>query len=248
MRSLVCAGLIALALPAAGAAPPEQKATTALYQSRRIEFTPDASLFGRKFYVGEMMLGQLLPAQKPKDRRLNLYIVMPGSLYDSTGRRFNLVVSALPKTQAAIDWDVYWVFVLDPTLATDLTSERRLILAAQDAYQAPGEAAFEKLPAADGLRDYLHISSLEGLSRFRRADGRLPRIVIVPAGFGVRAGAVDPENPSPCAEGTLGRTVARLARHCLQPPAKGSATQTEKPPTPDAAEKAGSPRSPDTAK
>lgn len=187
-----------------------------------MEFAPETSLFGRKLYVGSVVLGQLLP-QKPNDQRLNLYVVMPSKQYDSLhgSGKFNLVLSALPRTQAPIDCDVYWALVLDPTLKGDLTSERALILATQSGFHLPESADFADLPAAAALRDQLHLKSLADLNTLRRPDGTLPRIIIVPAGLGVRASAVDPENPSPCGgEGTISRAVSRLSHHCLQPGAK----------------------------
>jgi len=235
---LLCAGLLVLPVNVAAVPPPELKATLALYESKQMEFTPDTSMFGRRLYVGEMVLGQLLPAQRPNDHRLNLYIVMPGSQYDSAdgAKKFNLVLSAMPRTQAPIDWDVYWALVLDPTLKTDLTSERALILATQAGFHLPDFAAFEDLPAAMALRDYLHLKSLDDLGKLRRPDGTLPRIIIVPAGFGVRAGAVDPDSPSPCGgEGTLARAVSRLSRRCLQPgskPADGGQARPTAPASP----------------
>lgn len=213
--------------------PPELKATLALHESKLMEFTPDTSVFGRKLSIGGVVLGQLLPAQRPNDHRLNLYIVMPGSQYESTAgaEKFNVVLSALPRTQAPIDWDVYWAVVLDSKLKMDLTSERALIFATQAGFQLPGSASFEDLPAAAALREHLHLKALDDLEKLRRPDGTLPRIIILPAGFGVRAGAVDPDNPSPCGgEGTISRAVSRLSRRCLPLGAK-PAESDKKPPT-----------------
>jgi hypothetical protein len=84
-------------------------------------------------------------------------------------------------------WDVYWALVLDPALKLDFTGERELLLAAQEEFLPDQIATLEDLPAVGFLRTYLHIDSLAGLDSYRREDGTLPRVIMVPAGMAVRA-------------------------------------------------------------
>jgi hypothetical protein len=225
VRVLVCASLLALPPLLLVAVPlSDQKATSAFVDEKTVEFTPETSYLGRKLRVGNVLLGQLLPGSKPSDSRLNLYVVMPGDEYHPApgAAGFNLVLNDLPRKEGAIDWDVYWALVLDPQAQTNLTSERALILAAQGSFTPDASTTFEDLPAAQSLREHLHVNSFADLDRYRRPDGNLPRVVIVPAGFAVRAAAVDPSNLPPCGtdDGRPSRTVSKLSRHCAPTPAK----------------------------
>jgi len=51
----------------------------------------------------------------------------------------------------------------------------------------PGDLfEFDDIPGAAFLR-FLGISSLRDLEQYRRPNGKLPQLIIVPAGFAVRA-------------------------------------------------------------
>jgi hypothetical protein len=161
------------------------------------------------------VLGGLSSDHRPKDHRPNLYVVTPG-LQQRTGKgpeelSFNLVLNSLPASAQPVEWDVYWAIVLDPALRPpldtvpvsdnqllsgqqDITSERELILATQDGF-VPGEQfEFHQIPGATMLRECLHIDSLAGLNQFRSSDGSLPRLLIVPSGRVIRAGAFLPQD------------------------------------------------------
>ncbi len=99
--------------------------------------------------------------------------------------------------------------MLDPSLPGNFTSERELLLAAQDAF-VPGDLfELEDMPAAALLQRYLHIESLADMEKFRRPDGALPRVIIVPSKFVVRASVVDPDAPPP--ESAVSRALSHLS-------------------------------------
>jgi hypothetical protein len=232
-RRLFCAGVLLVPVLCPAADPmPAERATAAFHNQKAVQFTPEISHFGRKLRVGNVLLGQLLPGKKPADDRPNVYITIPGNQYGATpgAPGFTLVLNELPRKEGTVDWDVYWALRLDPALEIDITGERELILTAQESFVPAAAVSFGDLPAAAALREYLHIDSFAGLDGYRRPDGALPRVLIVPAGFAVRASAVDPDNPPPCAagEGPLSRAVSKLSRRCPQPPAK--AAHPAKPP------------------
>jgi hypothetical protein len=162
-----------------------------------VRFVPPSVQPGRALVVGDTLLGPLLTDQKPSDHRPNLYVVCPGTQYgDEEGTLgFNVVLNSLPRSEEAVNWDVYWAIVLDPALDTSFQSERDLLLAAQDTFESDGELAFEEIPGAALLREKLHIASLPDLASFRRPDGTLPRLLIVPSRLVIRANAADPDVP-----------------------------------------------------
>lgn len=142
--------------------------------------------------VGPWRLGARVGDAKPRDKRLNLYLVAPGTQYHLDGSEaydHNAIVNALPEEGKSREYDVYWALVLDPGLKADFRNERDVILAAQATF-VPGDLfEFDDVPTDFLLRTYLKIDSLEGFARFRRRDGTLPRLIIVPAGFAILASA-----------------------------------------------------------
>lgn len=149
--------------------------------------------------------------EKPKDRHPNIYIVVPGTQYVEQGAEeyaHNEIVSVVPVTETAIDWDVYYAIVLDPTLHEDFHSEQRLILATQEDFDSGAEFDFEDIPGSAYLKNYLGIRSLDGLKTYRRSGNRLPRVIIVPAQLTVKASVVDPDVSDTKSEET-GSTVRK---------------------------------------
>jgi hypothetical protein len=187
----LCAGIL---LSPAAPVSAQHLANRAYYEGRRITLNPVAARHARKLVVDGTLLGPVIAARKPRDRRPNLYVLSPGTQYGSgRTRSFNLIVNRIPRTDKPVNWDVYWALVLDPALRSDFVSERQLLIAAQGSF-SPGEAfSFDAIPTAHLLRAHLHIDSLDGLESFRRANGELPRLVIVPAQCAIRAQVVDPE-------------------------------------------------------
>lgn len=137
--------------------------------------------------------------EKPQDLRLNAYIVVPGTAHanpDDTGFNHNLVINALPPEGKSSEYDVYFVLVLDPSLQADIRSEREILRATQARFTPNDLFELEDAPSVAVLKNILKIESTPDLQRFRKKgrkktidDGTLPRMVIVPAGFALRASA-----------------------------------------------------------
>lgn len=130
---------------------------------------------------------------KPRDGRLNLYIVTPGTQrHDDEVPDWdhNLIINALPRKEDSVaEWDVYVAIVLDPALQQDIRTERELILARQQSFMPGEDFDFSNIPGQAFLRQFLKFESLSDLEGFRRSDGTLPRLVMVPAGAMIRATA-----------------------------------------------------------
>ncbi len=136
--------------------------------------------------------------EKPRDPHPNLYIVAPGDQYTSDqAPEFNHteIISTIPVKTEPREWDVYWAIVLDPDLEEAFHSERQLLLATQDGFRAGPDFDLDRMPGVAFLREFLHVTTLADLDRFRRPDGMLPRVMIVPAGISMKATAVDPLSP-----------------------------------------------------
>lgn len=132
-----------------------------------------------------------LPEEKPLDKRLNLYVVIPGKQYHSpTAPEYdhNLVVNALTHDQLR-EWDIFWCFVLDPRLEDDFRSEHDLLVAAHESFTPSDLFDVEDIPGHEVLREKADVQSLADLGRYRRKDGSLPRVVILPAHLALRGSA-----------------------------------------------------------
>jgi len=152
----------------------------------------------KAFSIGPWQFGARVSDRKPRDHRLNLYLVAPGTQHRAEGHEefdHNDVINALPPEGTVAEWDVYWVIVLDPAPHEELRDEHDLIVEAQKAF-VPGDLfEFRDIPGKAFLRAFLDIDSLDGLAPYRLKDGRLPRVIIVPAGFAIRASAGEPAGP-----------------------------------------------------
>lgn len=171
---------------------------TAYYEGQAVSVTFEPAAKGqRTLDYGPWQLGISSRDEHPRDHRLNLYVVIPGNQHHSEGwddYDHNMIVNAVPEAAEPVEWDVYWVLVLDPHLQVDLRSERDLLLIAQDRF-TPGDLfEFDDIPGRAVLRDYLHISNVQGLAQFRQKDGSLPRILVVPAGGVARMRVEIPAN------------------------------------------------------
>ncbi len=225
---LACAVVCASALLGSVAARAQQDAPAegAFHSDKQIVFRPAPVKGGRVLVIGNAVLGPVLKADTPNDHRPNLYVVCPGAADENGGSEtYNLVLSTLPRTDEPIAWDVYWVVVLDPSLHARMLGERELIVAAQDAF-APSELFdFDDIPGAVLLRDRMHIDSIAALMQFRRPDGTLPRVLITPAHYTIKASAIDPEAPPP--EGRIARTLERLHKKPVAPKHSVSASSKQ---------------------
>jgi len=145
---------------------------------------------------GPWKLGAKIVESKPHDTRLNLYIVVPGDDFQAdsdAGSVFdhNRVINMAPREKVSADFDVYWAIALEPHVNQDFHSEGELLEAAQKRF-IPGDLFEVKdAPGAGFLREVLRIDSLTGLRPYRRKDGSLPAVLLVPAGFAVR-GSIQP--------------------------------------------------------
>jgi hypothetical protein len=193
---------VGLFLTSGSAATAQQSASTAeqpaYYAGKMVRFTPAGARRGKTLAVGNMRLGSILN-RTPDDHRLNAYLVCPGTdpQPGKDGVSCSLVLNSLPRTDEPVEWDVYWVVILDPALTPSFTGEKELLVTAQQAFTPGGEFEFADLPGAAVLRKYLHIHSLEGLASFELDQGDLPKVIIVPSRFAIRASAVDPDAQSP---------------------------------------------------
>ena len=142
--------------------------------------------------VGPWRLGARVLGPKPLDKRLNLYLVAPGTQYHLDGAEdydHNVIINALPEPGKSREYDVYWALVIDPHLDADFRSEQELIVTAQSGF-APGDLfEFDDIPARAFLRNYLQADVLSDLDKYRREDGTLPRVLLLPAGFAISAAA-----------------------------------------------------------
>jgi hypothetical protein len=143
--------------------------------------------------VGPWNMGPRV-SPKPNDKRPNLYFVIPGTQHQVSGEaRYDntMILSAVPDDPK--EFDVYWAVVLDPAVTEDFTGEKQLLAAHQATFAPPDDFSFDQIPSAAFLKAQTKISSLDGLKKYRLADGSLPRVAIITAGFAVRLTVEKPE-------------------------------------------------------
>jgi len=163
-------------------------------------FAPEVTGTHRPARLGPWDLGERLSADQetPRDKRLNLYVVVPGGQYHSASHPeydHNLVINKYPTDHNPREWDIFWCLQLDPSLPTDLRSEHDLLQAAHQRFNPPGSFALREVPASAVMAERLSVVKVEDLKRFRHKDGSLPRMLIVPAHLAVRATA-EQQKPS----------------------------------------------------
>lgn len=191
---LVTATALSFAGTASG---PPVKPFIAYHNGGDIVFAPEHTGTRRVASFGPWNLGERLSDDgKPVDKRLNLYIVAPGGQYRSPNRPeydHNRVINKYTVDAKVHEWDIFWCFVLDPALTSDLRSERELLLAKQQTFRPADLFDISDVPAHAAMADKLGIATFADLRRFRRKDGSLPRLIIVPARLAVRATAEQPD-------------------------------------------------------
>lgn len=181
---------VALALAGTCLAQSEQPSETAFLEGQAVIINFPNHAGGKPFRLGPWRYGAKLSEDKPRDGRLNMYVVVPGDEnrndeqpeYDHT-----LIINAAADKEKVRDYDAYWVVVLDPKLRLPLRTERDLLLAGQARFMPHDLFEFEDLPAAEFLRNVLKMDSMQDLARFRNKDGTLPRSLTLPAGFALQA-------------------------------------------------------------
>jgi len=180
-------GLAASGAPGAGGPKP----LAAYYDGNPVVFTPGVTATRITSALGPWTFGRRLSEDKPLDKRLNLYVVLPGKQYQSpVAPEFdhNLVVNTLTHDKTR-DWDIYWCFKLDPALEDDLRGEHEVIVAAQQYFRPADLFDMEDIPARAAMAEKAGLHTLADLKHFRRKDGSLPRMLIVPARQAVSATA-----------------------------------------------------------
>ena len=188
-----------LALLAAGmgmtvTAHPALKPFLVYHDGTYILFAPEVTGTRRTARVGSWELGERLSAsdENPRDPRLNLYVVVPGGQYSSREHpeyNHTLVVNKYTVDGKPREWDIFWCLVLDPSLNEDLESERALLVAAHERFQTPDTFEIRQVPSYTVMAERLRVTTVGGLKHFRKKDGSLPRLLIVPANLAVRATA-----------------------------------------------------------
>src|SRR5262245_62344595 len=198
--ALSALGIAAAAAGLAVATRTSVKPYVVYHDGANIQFTPEATGTNRLARVGPWNLGERLSLtdEKPRDKRLNLYVVIPGTQYRSSAHPeydHNLVVNKYTVDGKAREWDIFWCLQLDPSLPGDLRSERELLLASQQRFRPPEAFSIEDVPANAIMAEKLNVFAIGGLNRYRRKDGSLPRMLIVLARFAVLATA-EQQNPA----------------------------------------------------
>jgi hypothetical protein len=196
--ALVLSGVLAASLALAASFPwVKSVKENAYFDGRAVEYSPDRAHWGEKlFRIGPWDIGPMLASREKNDKRPNLYVVVPGSARSNSSSseyNHNLVLSAIPKTDEASDFDVYWAVVLDPNLKEDIRAETQLLLAAQEPFAPDQDFQFDNVPSHAFLHAFLHIDSLDQLAEYKRPDGSLPKVAIIAARFAIRAKIADPE-------------------------------------------------------
>ncbi|HKF21233.1 MAG TPA: hypothetical protein VKE93_06665 [Candidatus Angelobacter sp.] len=196
IRGLSKLGLAAAALAMAGPRQPV-KPFVVYHDGADIIFAPEVTGTHPPARLGPWTLGERLSASDEtlRDKRLNLYVVFPGGQYRSAARPeydHNLVVNKYTVDGKPREWDIFWCFALDSTLPLDLRSERDLLVAAHQTFRPGDRFAVQLLPANAVMKERLSVNKVDDLKRFRRKDGSLPRLLIVPAHLAVRATAERP--------------------------------------------------------
>lgn len=194
-RQLRAASTIAILAAGFGAAASMRDAVkpfSVYHDGDDLIFTPESAGTRKLASIGPWNLGERVAEDKPTDKRLNLYVVVPGAQYRAPGKSeydHNLVINKYTVDGKPRDWDVFWCFILDPTLRPDLRSERELLLAKHQTFRPATLFEFKDIPSRALMAERVSIKSMADLKRFRRKDGSLPRLLILPARLAVRATA-----------------------------------------------------------
>jgi hypothetical protein len=201
IRAVSKLGIVAAVVGMTGATRQEVKPFRVYHEGLYILFTPELTGSRRLAKFGPWDLGERLSStdDQPRDKRLNLYVVLPGSQYRSPERpeyNHTLVVNKYTVDGKPREWDVFWCLVLDPGLQADLRGERELLVAAHQRFQTDDKFQIRQVPAHAVMAEKLSVTTTEGLERFRHKDGSLPRLLIVPAHLALRATATrEPAGP-----------------------------------------------------
>lgn len=203
IQKLAGVGIFAAIVAMAAPFPEGSKPLSVYYESNNVQFVPEMAA-AHSASLGPWNFGRLLHDGKPLDKRLNLYVILPGKQYRSSSNPeydHNLVVNALTHEKTR-EWDIFWCFILDSRLDDDLRSEHDLLNAAQQSFQPADLFDVEDIPGHEVLRERVGVQTLADLGRFRHKNGSLPRVLILPAHLAVSATAERPTAETTDAEPT----------------------------------------------
>jgi hypothetical protein len=192
IRALSALAILAAGFGSAASMREAVKPFSVYHDGDDLVFTPEAASTRKMASIGPWNLGAQLSDDKPADKRLNLYVVMPGAQYRTPGKPeydHNLVINKYTVDGKARDWDVFWCLILDPSLHNDLRSERELFMAKHQTFRPATLFDFKDIPAHSIMAERLGVKSMADLRRYRVKDGSLPRLLILPARLAVRATA-----------------------------------------------------------
>jgi hypothetical protein len=174
---------------------PTRPVTTAYFSGDEVQLQPTTESGAKTFNYGPWTIGSIVHDDHASDHRFNLYVIAPGALHQSLPPldEFNhsVLLNSVEDADKTPEWDVFWAVVLDPDLNQEIRSERELLLLGQ-AYFFPGELYSPEDAPGHNLLRQLGMVSLNDLARFRRADGALPRVVLLSAGMAVKMKVTPP--------------------------------------------------------
>ena len=199
MRTLATGMLLCAPLVPFGSLPDPVKPLSAYHDGAEVVFTPQSEGMGPIASFGPWTLGRTLREEKPLDKRLNLYVVVPGRQYRSPAHSpydHTLIVNTLTEDKPR-EWDIYWCFVLDPAFQGDLRSEHDLLVAAQQSFRPADLFDLEDVFGQEAMAEKIGVRTLSDLKRYRHPDRSLPRVLIVPARLALRAIAAPAETKPP---------------------------------------------------
>jgi hypothetical protein len=172
------------------------KPFTAYHDGASIVFTPEITGTRKAATFGPWNLGERLSEGKPLDNRLNLYVVVPGTQYRNAAYPqydHNRIVNKYTVDGKVRDWDIFYCFIIDPSLSGDFRSESDLLVAAHQTFRPADLFELSDIPSSEMLTEKLGVKSMKDLRKFRRKNRTLPRLLIVPARLGVRGTAELPD-------------------------------------------------------
>lgn len=180
----------ALLLPLGAQRPAAVQVVTAFHEGEAVRLEmADPPRARAALQFGPWRLGERRGMGEITDKHPNLYIVCPGTQYVTRGDAqydHTLLINTVPTTEAAVQWDVVWAVVLDPSLRVDFRDERALLLEAQQTFRPGDLFALSDVPGWAALREVLGVRETRDLLEYEH-EGRLPRVILRPAGFSLQA-------------------------------------------------------------
>jgi hypothetical protein len=196
IRALSALALVAAGFGAAASMREAVKPFTVYHDGDDLVFTPESAGTRKLAILGPWKLGERLGNEKPIDKHLNLYVVVPGAQYQAPDKPeydHNLVINKYTVDGKARDWDVFWCLILDPKLHPDMRSERELLVAKHQTFRPGAVFEFKDIPSHVIMTERLGVKSMADLEQFRLKDNSLPRLLILPAHVAVRGTAEIPD-------------------------------------------------------